>query len=80
MVLLISIFNNILGTNLTEKEKKNILNTCAEMFNPTQPNQNKPGLDKSESLNKSDISKRVAAHENAEGELIFECFQDEVGK
>jgi hypothetical protein len=68
------------GVNLTEKEKKNILNTCAEMFNPAETKQNKPGLDKSESLNKSDISKRITAHENSEGELIFECFQDEVSK
>ena len=83
MVFLLRL-KNFLDAYLTEKEKKNILNICAEMFaspdQQNQNNQNKQGQDKNDSLNKSDLSKRIHTHENADGELIFECFQDEVSK
>lgn len=58
-----------------EIDKKTVLDLCAHMFHPKDAT-----LDNSESLDGMDLNSedRIREYENEQGELIFECFQDEV--
>ncbi|CAD8172837.1 unnamed protein product [Paramecium pentaurelia] len=58
-----------------EIDKKTILDLCAHMFHPKDTS-----LDNSETLELNELKTedRIREYENEQGELIFECFQDEV--
>jgi len=58
-----------------EIDKKTVLDLCAHMFHPKDTT-----LDNSETmeLNELKVEDRIREYENEQGELIFECFQDEV--
>ena len=58
-----------------EIDKKTVLDLCAHMFHPKDTT-----FDNSESLEGMDLKSedRIREYENEQGELIFECFQDEV--
>lgn len=52
-----------------------MLDLCAHMFHPKDAT-----FDNSESMEGMDLKSedRIREYENEQGELIFECFQDEV--
>ncbi|CAD8144528.1 unnamed protein product [Paramecium pentaurelia] len=58
-----------------EIDKKTVLDLCAHMFHPKDTS-----LDNSETLELNELKTedRIREYENEQGELIFECFQDEV--
>ena len=58
-----------------EIDKKTVLDLCAHMFHPKETT-----LENSETmeLNELKTEDRIREYENEQGELIFECFQDEV--
>jgi len=58
-----------------EIDKKTVLDLCAHMFHPKDAT-----TDNSETmeLNELKTEDRIREYENEQGELIFECFQDEV--
>ncbi|KAM3135807.1 hypothetical protein pb186bvf_012060 [Paramecium bursaria] len=58
-----------------EIDKKTVLDLCAHMFHPKDTS-----LDNSEQLELNELKTedRIREYENEQGELIFECFQDEV--
>ena len=58
-----------------EIDKKTVLDLCAHMFHPKDTT-----LDNSDTmeLNELKTEDRIREYENEQGELIFECFQDEV--
>lgn len=58
-----------------EIDKKTVLDLCAHMFHPKDAT-----ADNSETmeLNELKTEDRIREYENEQGELIFECFQDEV--
>lgn len=58
-----------------EIDKKTVLDLCAHMFHPKDISSDKSD-DGDAELNSED---RIREYENEQGELIFECFQDEVG-
>ena len=58
-----------------EIDKKTVLDLCAHMFHPRDAtNENSESFEGMD-LNSED---RIREYENEQGELIFECFQDEV--
>ena len=58
-----------------EIDKKTVLDLCAHMFHPKDAT-----MENSESMEGMDLNSedRIREYENEQGELIFECFQDEV--
>ena len=66
---------NTTDNEALEIDKKTVLDLCAHMFHPKDIT-----LDNSESENGLDLKSedRIREYENEQGELIFECFQDEV--
>ncbi|EGR27657.1 hypothetical protein IMG5_191980 [Ichthyophthirius multifiliis] len=60
-----------------EIDKKTILDLCAHMFHPKDNS-----LDNSETIEQNELKTedRIREYENEQGELIFECFQDEVSQ
>lgn len=58
-----------------EIDKKTVLDLCAHMFHPKDTT-----LEGSESMELNELKSedRIREYENEQGELIFECFQDEV--
>ncbi len=66
---------NTTDNEALEIDKKTVLDLCAHMFHPKDAS-----LDNSESLEGMDLKSedRIREYENEQGELIFECFQDEV--
>ena len=65
----------ILENEAAEIDKKTVLDLCAHMFHPKDTS-----LDNSETLELNELKTedRIREYENEQGELIFECFQDEV--
>lgn len=66
---------NSVENEAIEIDKKTVLDLCAHMFHPKDTT-----LDNSETmeLNELKVEDRIREYENEQGELIFECFQDEV--
>ena len=66
---------NTTDNEALEIDKKTVLDLCAHMFHPKDAS-----LDNSESMEGMDLNSedRIREYENEQGELIFECFQDEV--
>lgn len=66
---------NTTDNEALEIDKKTVLDLCAHMFHPKDVT-----LDNSESMDGMDLKSedRIREYENEQGELIFECFQDEV--
>jgi len=66
---------NCLENEAAEIDKKTVLDLCAHMFHPKDTS-----LDNSETLELNELKTedRIREYENEQGELIFECFQDEV--
>ena len=66
---------NTIDNEALEIDKKTVLDLCAHMFHPKDAS-----LDNSESMEGMDLNSedRIREYENEQGELIFECFQDEV--
>lgn len=58
-----------------EIDKKTVLDLCAHMFHPRDTT-----LDNSDTMEFNELKSedRIRDYENEQGELIFECFQDEV--
>lgn len=67
--------NLTLENEAAEIDKKTVLDLCAHMFHPKETT-----LENSETmeLNELKTEDRIREYENEQGELIFECFQDEV--
>lgn len=67
--------SNFADNEALEIDKKTVLDLCAHMSHPKDAT-----LDHSESLEGVDLKSedRIREYENEQGELIFECFQDEV--
>ena len=65
----------LLENEAAEIDKKTVLDLCAHMFHPKETT-----LENSETmeLNELKTEDRIREYENEQGELIFECFQDEV--
>jgi hypothetical protein len=65
----------IVENEAAEIDKKTVLDLCAHMFHPKDTS-----LDNSETLELNELKTedRIREYENEQGELIFECFQDEV--
>ena len=70
-----TILTPILDNEALEIDKKTVLDLCAHMFHPKDTT-----LDNSDSMELNDLKSedRIREYENEQGELIFECFQDEV--
>lgn len=66
---------NTVDNEALDIDKKTVLDLCAHMFHPKDAS-----LDNSESIEGLDLKSedRIREYENEQGELIFECFQDEV--
>lgn len=66
---------NTIDNEALEIDKKTVLDLCAHMFHPKDLT-----LDNSDSMEGMDLKSedRIREYENEQGELIFECFQDEV--
>jgi len=66
---------NTAENEAVEIDKKTVLDLCAHMFHPKDTT-----TDNSETmeLNELKTEDRIREYENEQGELIFECFQDEV--
>jgi len=66
---------NTAENEAVEIDKKTVLDLCAHMFHPKDAT-----TDNSETmeLNELKTEDRIREYENEQGELIFECFQDEV--
>ena len=58
-----------------EIDKKTVLDLCAHMFHPKDVSVNRSDDGEGGELTTED---RIREYENEQGELIFECFQDEV--
>jgi hypothetical protein len=58
-----------------EIDKRTVLDLCAHMFHPKDSS----GNDLSQSLEYNDMQQddKIREFENEQGDLIFECFQDE---
>lgn len=66
---------NTVDNEALDIDKKTVLDLCAHMFHPKDVS-----VDNSESIEGIDLKSedRIREYENEQGELIFECFQDEV--
>ena len=66
---------NFVDNEALEIDKKTVLDLCAHMFHPKDTT-----LDNSDSMEFNELNSRdrIREYENEQGELIFECFQDEV--
>ncbi|KRX08064.1 Armadillo-type fold [Pseudocohnilembus persalinus] len=66
---------NTAENEAAEIDKKTVLDLCAHMFHPKDTS-----LDHSTTLELNELKTedRIREYENEQGELIFECFQDEV--
>lgn len=65
----------ILENEAVEIDKKTVLDLCAHMFHPKDnTTENSDTME----LNELKTEDRIKEYENEQGELIFECFQDEV--
>lgn len=58
-----------------EIDKKTVLDLCAHMFHPKDASEDNSEMME---MNELKIEDRIREYENEQGELIFECFQDEV--
>ena len=58
-----------------EIDKKTVLDLCAHMFHPKDQSHDVSGTME---YNEIKQEERIRELENAQGDLIFECFQDEV--
>jgi hypothetical protein len=69
-----NLFNNS-ENEAVEIDKKTVLDLCAHMFHPKDnTTENSDTME----LNELKTEDRIREYENEQGELIFECFQDEV--
>lgn len=70
----INIFSNI-DNESAEIDKRTVLDLCAHMFHPRDAT-----MDMSEAMEINDMKyeDRIKEFENEQGDLIFECFQDEI--
>lgn len=59
-----------------EIDRKTVLDLCAHMFHPKDVSSN--DISQTMEYNELKCEERIKEYENAEGDLIFECFQDEV--
>ena len=69
-------YSNIRANNESaEIDKRTVLDLCAHMFHPTDTT-----MDMSEAMEINDMKyeDRIKEFENEQGDLIFECFQDEI--
>jgi len=66
---------NTAENEAVEIDKKTVLDLCAHMFHPKDTT-----TDNSETMEMNELKTedRIREYENEQGELIFECFQDEV--
>lgn len=62
-------------TDNSEIDKKTVLDLCAHMFHPKDQSNDVSGTMEYNELKQEE---RIKEFENAQGDLIFECFQDEV--
>jgi len=69
----ISFYN--LDNESAEIDKRTVLDLCAHMFHPRDAT-----MDISEAMEINDMKyeDRIKEFENEQGDLIFECFQDEI--
>jgi hypothetical protein len=65
----------ILDNESAEIDKRTVLDLCAHMFHPKDAT-----MDISEAMEINDMKyeDRIKEFENEQGDLIFECFQDEI--
>jgi predicted type IV restriction endonuclease len=66
---------NITESDNSEIDKKTVLDLCAHMFHPKDSSNDVSGTMEYNELKQEE---RIKEFENAQGDLIFECFQDEV--
>jgi hypothetical protein len=66
---------NTADNEALEIDKKTVLDLCAHMFHPKDTSL---GDSASMEYNELKTEDRIREYENEQGELIFECFQDEV--
>lgn len=69
-------YSNIRANNESaEIDKRTVLDLCAHMFHPKDTT-----MDMSEAMEINDMKyeDRIKEFENEQGDLIFECFQDEI--
>jgi len=72
----VEFYSNIKTTNESaEIDKRTVLDLCAHMFHPKDAT-----MDISEAMEINDMKyeDRIKEFENEQGDLIFECFQDEI--
>jgi hypothetical protein len=65
----------MLDNESAEIDKRTVLDLCAHMFHPKDAT-----VDMSEAMEFNDMKyeDRIKEFENEQGDLIFECFQDEI--
>ena len=63
------------STNHTVVDKKTVLDLCAHMFHPKESSHDVSGTMEYNELKNEE---KIKEFENVQGDLIFECFQDEV--
>eukprot|EP01017_Pseudomicrothorax_dubius_P004052 TRINITY_DN1072_c0_g2_i4.p1 TRINITY_DN1072_c0_g2~~TRINITY_DN1072_c0_g2_i4.p1 ORF type:complete len:471 (-),score=150.25 TRINITY_DN1072_c0_g2_i4:91-1503(-) len=66
---------NTADNEALEIDKKTVLDLCAHMFHPKDTTQEH---NDTVEINELKTEDRIREYENEQGELIFECFQDEV--
>jgi hypothetical protein len=71
----VNILSNLLDNESAEIDKRTVLDLCAHMFHPRDAT-----MDISEAMEINDMKyeDRIKEFENEQGDLIFECFQDEI--
>ena len=71
----VNILSNFLDNESAEIDKRTVLDLCAHMFHPRDAT-----MDISEAMEINDMKyeDRIKEFENEQGDLIFECFQDEI--
>ncbi len=67
--------SNVNNAQQLELDKKTVLDLCAHMFHPKDSSHDVSGTMEYNELKQEE---RIRELENAQGDLIFECFQDEV--
>lgn len=63
------------GRKAAVSERKTVLDLCAHMFHPKDTSQDMSGTME---YNEIKQEERIKEFEQVQGNLIFECFQDEV--
>ena len=75
LIYLIIFLITYLDNESAEIDKRTVLDLCAHMFHPKDAT-----MDISEAMEINDMKyeDRIKEFENEQGDLIFECFQDEI--